>query len=105
MDAGAHAWPFFAAWHHSPGAPLEPRPRGRQAAVEEGIVPGGGVALLYASRALDAVRDGLTSFDQRIGVRIVQSALKVPLKTIADNAGARPPAHLPAAATCSTAGP
>ena len=52
-------------------------------------MPGGGVALLYASRALDAVREGLANFDQRIGVKIVQSALKVPCKTIADNAGAQ----------------
>ncbi len=72
--------------------------------MEEGIVPGGGVALLYASRALDAVRDGLTSFDQRIGVRIVQSALKVPLKTIADNAGARARTRCPAAGSCSGRG-
>ncbi|KAK9805450.1 hypothetical protein WJX73_008571 [Symbiochloris irregularis] len=58
-----------------------------KAAVEEGIVPGGGVALLYASRNLDEVKDKLTNFDQQIGVQIVQSALKMPLKTIADNAG------------------
>ncbi|KAK9831446.1 hypothetical protein WJX81_006066 [Elliptochloris bilobata] len=58
-----------------------------KAAVEEGIVPGGGVALLYASKALESVRESLSNFDQRIGVRIVQTALKVPAKTIADNAG------------------
>ena len=48
---------------------------------------GGGVALLYAGRNLDAVKDKLTNFDQQVGVQIVQSALKMPLKTIADNAG------------------
>ena len=49
---------------------------------------GGGVALLYASRGLDSLKEKLTNFDQQVGVQIVQSALKVPLKTIADNAGA-----------------
>jgi len=59
-----------------------------KAAVEEGIVPGGGTALLYASRGLDAVREGLKgNFDQQVGVQIVQRALARPLKTIADNAG------------------
>ena len=52
------------------------------------LVAGGGVALLYASRNLDAVKEKLSNFDQQIGVQIVQSALKMPLKTIADNAGA-----------------
>ena len=51
------------------------------------LCAGGGVALLYAGRDLDAVKDKLTNFDQQIGVQIVQSALKMPLKTIADNAG------------------
>lgn len=59
-----------------------------KAAVEEGIVPGGGVALLYASKSLDSVKEKLTNFDQQVGVSIVQQALKVPLKTIANNAGA-----------------
>ncbi|KAK9864700.1 hypothetical protein WJX84_004474 [Apatococcus fuscideae] len=58
-----------------------------KAAVEEGIVPGGGVALLYASKELESTKETLTNFDQQIGVQIVQNALKVPLKTIADNAG------------------
>lgn len=58
-----------------------------QAAVEEGIVPGGGVALLYASKILDGSKGGL-NFDQKIGVDIVERALRVPLKTIANNAGA-----------------
>ena len=59
-----------------------------KAAVEEGIVPGGGTALLYASAGLDALRESLTIFDQQVGVTIVQRALKVPLITIAANAGA-----------------
>ncbi|DBA93273.1 hypothetical protein WJX79_008425 [Trebouxia sp. C0005] len=58
-----------------------------KAAVEEGIVPGGGVALLYASKSLDAVKEKLENFDQTVGVQILQTALRVPLKTIADNAG------------------
>ena len=59
-----------------------------KAAVEEGIVPGGGTALLYASTGLDGVKDSLAVFDQQVGVQIVQRALKVPLVTIANNAGA-----------------
>lgn len=46
-----------------------------KAAVEEGIVPGGGVALLYASKELDKLHTA--NFDQKIGVQIIQNALKV----------------------------
>ncbi|XP_047093027.1 chaperonin CPN60-1, mitochondrial [Lolium rigidum] len=56
-----------------------------KAAVEEGIVPGGGVALLYASKALDKLQTA--NFDQKIGVQIIQNALKTPVYTIASNAG------------------
>ncbi|XP_010534892.1 PREDICTED: chaperonin CPN60-like 2, mitochondrial [Tarenaya hassleriana] len=56
-----------------------------RAAVEEGIVPGGGVALLYATKALDNVQT--QNEDQRRGVQIVQNALKAPTLTIAANAG------------------
>jgi len=56
-----------------------------RAAVEEGIVAGGGVALLYASRRLDNLVT--ENFDQKIGVQIIQHALKIPVKTIAANAG------------------
>uniref|UniRef100_A0A452YCB6 Chaperonin CPN60-2, mitochondrial n=1 Tax=Aegilops tauschii subsp. strangulata TaxID=200361 RepID=A0A452YCB6_AEGTS len=56
-----------------------------KAAVEEGIVPGGGVALLYASKALDKLQTA--NFDQKIGVQIIQNALKTPVYTIACNAG------------------
>jgi chaperonin GroEL len=56
-----------------------------RAAVEEGIVPGGGTALLYASRALD----GLTGAndEQTRGIDIVRRALQSPLRQIAENAG------------------
>eukprot|EP00977_Amphora_coffeiformis_P014643 scaffold4151_cov162-Amphora_coffeaeformis.AAC.5 len=59
-----------------------------RAAVEEGIVPGGGKALLYCSTKLDELADKMaTNMDQRIGVQIVKRALKAPLSTIAANAG------------------
>ncbi len=55
-----------------------------KAAVEEGILPGGGVALLRSLKALDQLKvDG----DQKIGVDIVRKALVEPLKQIANNAG------------------
>ncbi|XP_059290336.1 chaperonin CPN60, mitochondrial [Lycium ferocissimum] len=56
-----------------------------KAAVEEGIVPGGGVALLYAAKELDKLTT--SNFDQKIGVQIIQNALKTPVHTIASNAG------------------
>jgi len=56
-----------------------------KAAVEEGIVPGGGVALLYASKDLDKLQT--VNFDQKIGVQIIKNALKAPVQTIASNAG------------------
>ncbi|XP_073276757.1 chaperonin CPN60-2, mitochondrial-like [Primulina huaijiensis] len=56
-----------------------------KAAVEEGIVPGGGVALLYASKELDKL--STANFDQKIGVQIIQNALKMPVHIIAKNAG------------------
>ncbi|XP_027366767.1 chaperonin CPN60-2, mitochondrial-like isoform X3 [Abrus precatorius] len=56
-----------------------------KAAVEEGIVPGGGVALLYASQELDKLQTA--NFEQKIGVQIIQNALKTPVLTIASNAG------------------
>jgi len=57
-----------------------------RAAVEEGIVPGGGVALLYAARALD----GLTpeNNDQKVGIDIVRRALQSPIRQVVENAGA-----------------
>ncbi|KAJ7539470.1 hypothetical protein O6H91_11G094700 [Diphasiastrum complanatum] len=56
-----------------------------KAAVEEGIVPGGGVALLYASRELEKLQT--ENFDQKVGAQIIQNALKTPTYTIAANAG------------------
>ena len=55
-----------------------------RAAVEEGIVPGGGVALVRCIPSLDKVK---IKADQKIGVRIVQRALEEPLRQIAENAG------------------
>jgi len=57
-----------------------------RAAVEEGIVPGGGVALLRALKALDKVAP--VNDEQRVGVDIVRRALQVPARQIAINAGA-----------------
>lgn len=56
-----------------------------KAAVEEGILPGGGTALLYAGRALANL--SLTNADQRAGVNIVNKALKAPIRQIIDNTG------------------
>ena len=55
-----------------------------RAAVKEGIVPGGGVALLYATKALDTVKP--ENDDQRVGVEIIRKALQAPLRQIAANA-------------------
>jgi chaperonin GroEL len=56
-----------------------------RAAVEEGIVPGGGVALINAIPALDDVK--MDSEDEQIGVNMVRKALEVPMRKIAENAG------------------
>jgi chaperonin GroEL len=56
-----------------------------RAAVEEGIVAGGGAALLYAIRAIEKVR--VANDDQRRGVDIVRRALESPIRQIVDNAG------------------
>ena len=55
-----------------------------RAAVEEGIVPGGGTALLRASRFIDVKGD---NDDQKAGIEIVKAALQYPVRQIADNAG------------------
>ncbi len=57
-----------------------------RAAVEEGIVPGGGVALINAMAALDGLNK-MESEDAQIGVNIVRRALEVPMRKIAENAG------------------
>src|SRR5690348_525392 len=56
-----------------------------KAAVEEGVVAGGGVALLYAVKALEALNP--ENNDQRVGVAIVKKALQAPVRQIAENAG------------------
>ena len=57
-----------------------------RAAVEEGVLPGGGVALLRSIKALDAVVT--TNSDQKTGVDIVRKAIQTPARQIVDNAGA-----------------
>ncbi|PYO41366.1 MAG: chaperonin GroEL [Gemmatimonadetes bacterium] len=57
-----------------------------RAAVEEGIVPGGGVALLHSQRSLDTIKS--REEDEKIGVEIVRRALEEPIRMIAQNAGA-----------------
>ena len=56
-----------------------------RAAVEEGIVPGGGVALLRALKVLDGLKPA--NDDQRIGINIVRRALQAPARQIAENSG------------------
>ena len=62
-----------------------------RAANEEGIVPGGGVALIRVQQALETKLNSLTfdSDDEKSGYKILMSALDVPLRAIADNAGAK----------------
>jgi chaperonin GroEL len=55
-----------------------------RAALEEGIVPGGGTALLTAGKALDGVK---VEGDEKIGILILRKAIEAPLRTIAENAG------------------
>jgi len=57
-----------------------------RAAVEEGIVPGGGVALLRCQKALDKVK--LARPDEQVGISILNRALENPIRLIAENAGA-----------------
>ena len=59
-----------------------------RAAVEEGIVPGGGVALLRAQRALKGLK--LTETDEQIGVDIIKRAVEEPIRMIVQNAGGEP---------------
>ncbi|MFG0293945.1 MAG: chaperonin GroEL [Phycisphaerales bacterium JB050] len=57
-----------------------------RAAVEEGILPGGGIAVIRARKALDKIRKGATG-DIRVGIDIIDRALTAPLKQIAKNCG------------------
>src|SRR5476651_1375441 len=56
-----------------------------RAAVEEGVVPGGGVALLYGARVLAKLHSA--NNDQKVGIDIVRRALSYPARLIAENAG------------------
>lgn len=67
-------------------ARIEDAMHATRAAVEEGILPGGGVALLRAERVLKRV-ESEAGEDEKVGVNIVRKSLEVPLKQIADNAG------------------
>jgi len=58
-----------------------------KAAVEQGIVPGGGTALLWASRQLADLKDKAENMDQKIGIEIIERACKAPIRTISNNAG------------------
>ena len=58
-----------------------------KAAVEEGVILGGGVSLLKASKKLDDLKESLEDRDEVIGVEIVKKALKAPVRLISENAG------------------
>jgi chaperonin GroEL len=66
-------------------ARVEDAKEATRAAMEEGIVPGGGIALLRAAKALDKVKE---TGDAAIGVEIIRRALESPLRQVATNAGA-----------------
>jgi chaperonin GroEL len=67
-------------------ARLEDALHAARAAIEEGVVPGGGVALLRSRRAVDGLK---LSGDEKIGAEILRRALEMPIRQIAENAGAR----------------
>jgi chaperonin GroEL len=58
-----------------------------KAAIEEGVVAGGGVTLLRAQSAVEAVAESLTDDDEATGARLVAKSLESPLRQIAENAG------------------
>ena len=57
-----------------------------RAAIEEGVVPGGGVSFIRARKSLQKLRDTVSA-EEKIGVDVIDDALVLPLRTIADNAG------------------
>ncbi|HCE59578.1 MAG TPA: chaperonin GroEL [Wolbachia sp.] len=59
-----------------------------RAAIEEGIVPGGGVALLYAASALEKLKSG--SDEEQIGINIIKKILSAPIRKLVKNAGLEP---------------
>lgn len=67
-------------------ARLEDAMHATKAAAQEGILPGGGVALIRSEKALKKVDAGLDE-DEKVGVNIIRKALEAPLRQIADNAG------------------
>jgi chaperonin GroEL len=67
-------------------ARLEDALHAARAAIEEGVLPGGGVALLRSRRAIDALK---LSGDEKTGAQILRRALEMPVRQIADNAGER----------------
>ena len=58
-----------------------------KAAIEEGIVPGGGVALLRAAKELEKFEQEITDPEEKLGVRLLRRALEEPVRQIAQNAG------------------
>ena len=58
-----------------------------RAAVEEGILPGGGVSVIRARKALDRLAKSLSNDDEKVGVDIIKRALSAPIKQIAANGG------------------
>lgn len=58
-----------------------------KAAVEEGIIAGGGTALVYASQKLEELIAKETNFDKKVGMQIVRDAIRQPVKSISSNAG------------------
>ncbi|KTW26622.1 hsp60-like protein [Pneumocystis carinii B80] len=58
-----------------------------RAAVEEGILPGGGTAILKAISVLDAVAEKMDSFDEKLGVKTIQNAIQQPTRLIVQNTG------------------
>jgi len=58
-----------------------------RAAVDEGVVVGGGVALIRAQKALDTLLTSTTDDDEKVGINLLREALEYPTWTIADNAG------------------
>lgn len=58
-----------------------------RAAVQEGILPGGGTAMIKATRVLEGVKAKAENFDQKLGVEIIKSAITKPAKRIIENAG------------------
>ena len=85
------AWPS-STWRRDRSEMKEKKARvedalhATRAAVEEGIVPGGGVALIRAQRALKGLK--FEDADEQIGVEIIRRALEEPMRMIAQNAGA-----------------